>query len=106
VQINNRIGSKAFKQGYSCFGICLGSQIMALAAGADTYKLKYGHRSHNQPVIMQGTNAASSLPRTMAMLLRPHPSRPDGNPGLKTSMTGPAKVSVMVPNHISRSSSS
>jgi carbamoyl-phosphate synthase small subunit len=37
------------------FGICLGSQIMALAAGADTYKLKYGHRSHNQPVIMKGT---------------------------------------------------
>jgi carbamoyl-phosphate synthase small subunit len=37
------------------FGICLGSQIMALAAGADTYKLKYGHRSHNQPVIMAGT---------------------------------------------------
>ncbi|MBP6872299.1 MAG: glutamine-hydrolyzing carbamoyl-phosphate synthase small subunit [Bacteroidales bacterium] len=35
------------------FGICLGSQIMALAAGADTYKLKYGHRSHNQPVIMK-----------------------------------------------------
>jgi carbamoyl-phosphate synthase small subunit len=34
------------------FGICLGSQIMALAAGADTYKLKYGHRSHNQPVRM------------------------------------------------------
>ena len=28
---------------------------MALAAGADTYKLKYGHRSHNQPVIMEGT---------------------------------------------------
>jgi carbamoyl-phosphate synthase small subunit len=37
------------------FGICLGSQIMALAAGADTYKLKYGHRSHNQPVIIAGT---------------------------------------------------
>lgn len=37
------------------FGICLGSQIMALAAGADTYKLKYGHRSHNQPVIMTDT---------------------------------------------------
>jgi carbamoyl-phosphate synthase small subunit len=34
------------------FGICLGSQIMALAAGANTYKLKYGHRSHNQPVMM------------------------------------------------------
>jgi carbamoyl-phosphate synthase small subunit len=38
------------------FGICLGSQIMALAAGADTYKLKYGHRSHNQPVRMVGSN--------------------------------------------------
>jgi carbamoyl-phosphate synthase small subunit len=37
------------------FGICLGSQIMALASGADTYKLKYGHRSHNQPVIMNGS---------------------------------------------------
>lgn len=32
------------------FGICLGSQLMALATGASTYKLKYGHRSHNQPV--------------------------------------------------------
>jgi carbamoyl-phosphate synthase small subunit len=38
------------------FGICLGFQIMALAAGADTYKLKYGHRSQNQPVLMTGTN--------------------------------------------------
>jgi len=40
------------------FGICLGNQLMALATGADTYKLKYGHRSHNQPVIMNGTNKA------------------------------------------------
>ncbi len=36
-------------------GICLGSQILALAAGADTYKLKYGHRSHNQPCNEMGT---------------------------------------------------
>jgi carbamoyl-phosphate synthase small subunit len=40
------------------FGICLGNQLMALASGADTYKLKYGHRSHNQPVIKIGTNKA------------------------------------------------
>jgi len=31
---------------------------MALAAGADTYKLKYGHRSHNQPVLEVGTDKA------------------------------------------------
>lgn len=31
-------------------GICLGNQILALATGADTFKLKYGHRSQNQPV--------------------------------------------------------
>jgi len=44
--------------GKPVFGICLGNQLMALATGADTYKLKYGHRSHNQPVIMNGTNKA------------------------------------------------
>ncbi len=33
------------------FGICLGSQLLGIASGASTYKLKYGHRSHNQPVI-------------------------------------------------------
>jgi carbamoyl-phosphate synthase small subunit len=33
------------------FGICLGAQIMGLAAGADTYKLPYGHRGQNQPCI-------------------------------------------------------
>jgi carbamoyl-phosphate synthase small subunit len=33
------------------FGICLGHQLMALATGANTYKLKYGHRSQNQPVM-------------------------------------------------------
>jgi carbamoyl-phosphate synthase small subunit len=37
------------------FGICLGSQILALAAGAETYKLKYGHRGQNQPCVMVGT---------------------------------------------------
>ncbi|HEX2982910.1 MAG TPA: glutamine-hydrolyzing carbamoyl-phosphate synthase small subunit [Ignavibacteriales bacterium] len=40
----------AMKKEIPMLGICLGCQILGLAAGADTYKLKYGHRSHNQPV--------------------------------------------------------
>src|SRR3990167_2591089 len=40
---------KAFTKQKPIFGICLGTQLMALAAGAMTYKLPFGHRSHNQP---------------------------------------------------------
>ncbi|MCD4657102.1 MAG: glutamine-hydrolyzing carbamoyl-phosphate synthase small subunit [Planctomycetes bacterium] len=46
---------KALTDDKPIFGICLGSQIMALAAGADTYKLRYGHRSQNQPCVEVGT---------------------------------------------------
>lgn len=38
------------------FGICMGNQLLSKAGGASIYKLKYGHRSHNQPVRMVGTN--------------------------------------------------
>ena len=48
--------SIAIKQDTPIFGICLGNQLLSLASGADTYKLKYGHRSHNQPVLQVGTN--------------------------------------------------
>ena len=37
-------------------GICMGNQLLSKAAGATVYKLKYGHRSHNQPVRQAGTN--------------------------------------------------
>lgn len=50
--------SRAYQSDTPIFGICLGNQLMALAAGADTYKLKYGHRSHNQPVLEVGTDKA------------------------------------------------
>jgi len=49
---------KAYSNEKPIYGICLGNQLMALASGADTYKLKYGHRSHNQPVIRRGTDKA------------------------------------------------
>jgi len=48
----------AFKDTKPIFGICLGHQLMALAEGAETYKLKFGHRSHNQPVLKCGTDKA------------------------------------------------
>ncbi len=50
--------SGALKEDTPIFGICLGNQLLSLAAGADTYKLKYGHRSHNQPVLEVGTDKA------------------------------------------------
>jgi carbamoyl-phosphate synthase small subunit len=46
---------KAMRTNKPIFGICLGSQLMALAAGAHTYKLPFGHRSHNQPCIEEKT---------------------------------------------------
>ena len=47
---------KAIEIGKPIFGICLGNQLLGIAAGASTYKLPYGHRAHNHPVIRVGTN--------------------------------------------------
>ncbi|HYD58223.1 MAG TPA: glutamine-hydrolyzing carbamoyl-phosphate synthase small subunit [Burkholderiales bacterium] len=46
---------RAMERGKPIMGICLGNQLLALAAGANTYKLKFGHRGHNQPCIEVGT---------------------------------------------------
>ena len=47
---------KAIEIGKPICGICMGNQLLSKAAGATIYKLKYGHRSHNQPVREVGTN--------------------------------------------------
>lgn len=47
---------KAIEIGKPICGICMGNQLLSKAAGARTFKLKYGHRSHNQPVRKAGTD--------------------------------------------------
>jgi len=46
---------KLMQEHLPIFGICLGNQLLALAAGGNTYKLKFGHRSQNQPCREEGT---------------------------------------------------
>lgn len=54
---------RALKAGLPILGVCLGSQILGLAAGAKTYKLKYGHRSQNQPCVETGTRRCYITPQ-------------------------------------------
>ena len=45
---------RELKNDYPIFGICLGNQLLALACGGKTYKMKFGHRGVNQPVKHNG----------------------------------------------------
>lgn len=54
-QATIEIAKKVLNGKKPVFGICLGNQIMGLAAGAKTFKLKFGHRGHNQPCMEVAT---------------------------------------------------
>jgi len=51
-----KTATKLIKESTPTLGICLGNQILALAAGANTYKLKFGHRGQNKPCIDKRNN--------------------------------------------------
>lgn len=51
-----KTASKLIKESTPTLGICLGNQILALAGGADTYKLKFGHRGQNKPCVDRRNN--------------------------------------------------
>lgn len=55
-QATVEITKKVLQGDKPVFGICLGSQMMGLAAGASTYRLKFGHRGHNVPCLESATN--------------------------------------------------
>jgi len=72
----------AVRQGMPVMGICLGHQLMGLAAGLRTYKLRYGHRGSNQPVMdletgrvhITSQNHGFAVEDPVRGMLAPHPS--------------------------------
>lgn len=53
-----KTAAQLIRESVPTLGICLGQQILALAAGADTYKLKFGHRGQNKPCMDLQSNRA------------------------------------------------
>jgi carbamoyl-phosphate synthase small subunit len=74
--------AKAVRDDLPVMGICLGHQLMGLASGLRTYKLRYGHRGGNQPVVDLETNKVSITSQNHGFavedpeqgMLAPHPS--------------------------------
>jgi len=80
--------------GVPVFGICLGSQILALALGLGTYKLRYGHRGINQPVLDLATGRVyiTSHNHGFAASLPGKPGVPNGpeEPPVSAETQGPS----------------
>jgi len=62
------------------FGICLGHQILSLAAGAETYKMKFGHRSQNQPCRELGTERCYITSQNHGFAVNPNGLSSDWTP--------------------------
>jgi carbamoyl-phosphate synthase small subunit len=79
--------------GLPAFGICLGSQILALALGLRTYKLRYGHRGVNQPVmdLVTGRVYITSHNHGFAAALPGRTDRP-GNARVSAEASGPGQA--------------
>ena len=74
------------------FGVCFGHQVLGRALGLDAYKLRYGHRGTNIPVVDAATG-------TVAITAHNHGFAIDGKPGQRFgSPFGPARVSHHCPN--------
>ena len=92
---------KIAKRGIPMLGICLGNQIMSLTFGGDTYKLKFGHRSQNQPRPNSATswyaprNPSGSLARVARLARCAHPSSLNPKSRVRaSSSTGPCAAST------------
>jgi len=60
------------------FGICLGHQLLALAAGGKTYKLKFGHRGANQPILNTETGKVEITSQNHGFAVDPASIQPVG----------------------------
>jgi carbamoylphosphate synthase small subunit len=74
---------QAMRADLPVFGICLGNQVLGRALGFGNYKLKYGHRGINQPVLDRGSNRidiTSHNHGSLSMLPATSRSRPTSVP--------------------------
>ena len=87
------------------FGICMGNQLLSKAGGATIYKLKYGHRSHNQPVRMIGTERCFITSQNHGYAVDNNTLGTDWEPLFINMNDGSNEVSGIKPNLGSRHSS-